>query len=58
MSSSKYQASYSDLFSFRMFNEQRAAAVRVIEAKPSVTTTHKVAYKQIREDFQRQMGSL
>ena len=41
-----------------MFNEQKSITNKLIKASPIVETAHKVAYKQIREDFIKQMGSL
>ena len=40
------------------FYEQKSTAIKVMDAKASVSTQHTVAYKQIREDMIRQMGSL
>ena len=42
----------------RTFNEQKAMAVKLIEAKPVVKTEHMVHYRQIREDMISHMGFL
>lgn len=42
----------------RAFHEQRSNATKIIAAKTRIQNKHDVSYKQIRQDFISQMGSM